>query len=115
TASPPSARSASVIPCSEPRASPSGFSCVTTTKRSCSRSASTTALSSDILCPVLRQIRDELVDQPRHADPSFDRVIVGERQRGRPPKGQLTAELRLQHAVRRLEPGERGAALARAA
>ena len=72
TASLPSCRSASVIASSEPSASPSGFSCETTTKRSCSRSASATACRSRRVIFV----SGELVDQAGHAHAALDRRIV---------------------------------------
>src|SRR5579871_1579731 len=111
----PSARRPSVVASREPSASPSGFSCVTTTKRSCDRSASATPVTSSILCPILRELRGELVDQLGHADAPLDRVIVSERQHGRPPERELAVDLRLEHSPRRLEPLERLAPLAFAA
>src|SRR5438105_8821900 len=104
TASLPSCSRASFVARSEPRASPSGFSCVVTRKRSCERSASTTAARS---C-----VSGELIDELCHADPSLDRRIVLEGQLRGPLHSQLAPDPRLEHAVRRREAGERGLALA---
>src|SRR5262245_29754351 len=91
--------SASFAASSEPSASPSGFSCVTSRKRWCSRSASATASSS--------LVRDELIDQLRHPHPPLDRRIVLEGQLGGPLQPELPCDPRLEHAVGRLEPGKR--------
>src|SRR5262245_12657800 len=100
TASLPSWSSASLVARSEPSASPSGFSCVVTTKRSWSRIASATAVNS------LAVVWGELIDQFRHANPALDRGIVFEGQLGGPLQAQLAREPRLQHRVRSLKPDE---------
>src|SRR5712692_9245094 len=102
TVSLPSCCSTRCIASSEPSASPSGFSCVVTAKRSCVRSASATACRSLIVC-----VGCELIDQLGHAHAALDRRIVLERQLRSPLQGELAAESRLQQAVRRLEPLER--------
>src|SRR5581483_2996999 len=114
TASLPRAPRLSAVASSEPSASPSGFSWVTTVKRSFPRRAFTTACRSVVFCEavIFGQLRGELLDQRRHADPPLDRLIVGERKRRRPSQGELAVDLRLQDAVRRLEARERLAALA---
>src|SRR6266536_1122847 len=108
----PSCRSASVAASSEPSASPSGFSCVVTRKRSCERSASTTASRSAFWFVV---VCDELIDQLRHANALFDRRIVLERHLRRALQPQLARDPPLQHPVRGLEPDHRLLALARGA
>src|SRR5580765_239805 len=105
----PSRRSANVTASSEPSASPSGFSCVVTRKRSCERSASTTA-SRSAFCVVV--VCDEVIDQLRHANTLFDRGIVLEGQLRRALQPQLGRDSLLQDAVRGVEPGERLRALA---
>src|SRR3712207_2285279 len=105
TASLPSRSSASFVASSEPSASPSGFSCVVTRKRSCARSASTTARRSSAV------VWSELIDQSGHADPALDRRIVLERQLRGPFHSQLPAEPRLEDAVRGSEPVETRLAL----
>src|SRR3954470_11767746 len=93
-------RSASVVASSEPSASPSGFSCVTTRNLSCSRSASTIALRSVIF-------GGQLVDQLAHPHAPLDRRIVFEGQLRRPLHSELSREARLQHAVCGLEAAHR--------
>ena len=90
---------------SEPRASPSGASCEVTTKRSLSRRAAATACMSAGFDIGVR--RSELVDQLREPDAPLDRGIVFEREDRRPPRAELARDLRLQDAVRRLQPVER--------
>src|SRR6202795_5315720 len=82
---------------SEPRASPSGFSCVVRTKRSFSRIAFATAAKS------LAVVWGELIDQLCHADPTFDRRIVLEGQLGSAFHAQLARKLGLQQGVGCLE------------
>src|SRR5215469_9392599 len=96
-------RSASVAARSDPSASPSGFSWVTTRKRSCSRSASAIAFSS-VVCVIV--VRRELVDQLGHTHAALDRRIVLEGQLGGSLDSQPVREPRLQDAVRGLEPEE---------
>src|SRR5689334_2643663 len=102
TLSLPSWSRASLVASSEPSASPSGFSWVTSKKRSCERSASATACRS-----LVWVVWGELIDQLGHADPALDGRIVFEGQLWGPLHSELTRESRLQHAVRRLEPRER--------
>src|SRR5215475_6252886 len=107
TTSFPSARRPRAAPSIEPRASPSGFSCVTTRKRSCPARASTTASKSVVnvagsFCVwVIRGVvfRGELVDQLRHVHAALDRRIVFEDEDRRPLHSQLPGEARLQNAV----------------
>src|SRR4249919_2612492 len=93
--------SASFIASREPSASPSGFSWVTSRKRSCERRASATAPRSFVV------FRGELIDQLRHPNPTLDRRIVFEGQLGSPLHSQLASEPCLQDAVCGGEPGER--------
>src|SRR5690242_9668252 len=109
TASLPSCPSATVAARSEPSASPSGFSCVTTRKRSCCRRASPIAFSS-VVCVIV--VRRELVDQASHAHAALDRGIVLEGQLRGPLQPQLTREPRLEKAVSRLETEQARALLA---
>src|SRR5262245_64366134 len=102
----PSWSSASFAPRSEPRASPSGFSWVVRTKRSCSRIASATAVRS------LAVVWGELINQLGHTDPALDRRIVLERQLRSSLHTQLACELSLQDRVRSLQRRERLCALA---
>src|SRR5918998_1885713 len=115
----PSCRSASCVAASDPRASPSGFSCVVTRKRSRSRTTSAIALRSASVvvwcCCVIRGMgvggRRELVDQLRHAYALLDRGIVFERKQRSPLEMQLTRHPRLQHAVSSRQPGQAALAL----
>src|SRR6266576_6967174 len=100
TVSLPSCTSARFAASSEPRASPSGFSCVVRTKRSFSRIASATAVRS------LAVVWGELIDQLCHADPTFDRRIVLERQLRGSFQAQLAPKLRLEQRTCRLQAGE---------
>src|SRR6478672_12426032 len=102
TLSLPSWSRASFIASNEPSASPSGFSWVTSRKRSFERIASATACRSLVVC-----IWGELIDQLGHPDPALDRRIVFERQLGGPLHSQLSRHASLQDAVCRGEPGER--------
>src|SRR5712691_9380237 len=79
---------------SEPRASPSGFSCVVRTNRSCSRIAPATAVRS------LAVVWGELIDQLCHADPTFDRRIVLEGQLWSSFHAQLAPQLGLEQRAR---------------
>src|SRR5215471_9755109 len=109
TASFPSCLSARVAARSEPSASPSGFSCVTTRKRSCRRNASAIAFRS-VVCVIV--VRRELVDQAGHAHAALDRRIVLEGQLGGPLQPELARNPRLEDAVRRLETEETRSLLA---
>src|SRR4051812_4277236 len=118
TTSLPSPRSARVSPSIEPRASPSGFSCVTTSRRSARVSAATTASRSFIVVISLflvREVARELVDERRHPHSALDRVIVFEGQRRGPAEAELLVDPRLQEPVRRPQAIERGAPLLLAA
>src|SRR5205809_3750768 len=101
TLSLPSSSNASFAARSEPSASPSGFSCVVSVKRSWPRIASTTAARS------LAVVWGELIDQLGHSDPSLNRWIVFEGQLRRSLHPQLAGDSRLQHRVRGLESLER--------
>src|SRR4029077_9203586 len=102
TLSLPSWSRASLVASSEPRASPSGFSWVTSRKRSFERIASATACRSLVIC-----VWGELIDQLGHADPALDRRIVFEGQLGGSFHSQLARHAGLQDAVRRGEAVER--------
>src|SRR6476646_8706321 len=97
TVSLPSCSRARIAASSEPSASPSGFSCVVRTKRSCSRIAFATAARS------LAVVWGELIDQLCHADPTFDRRIVLEGQWGSAFHAQFARELGLQQRMGGLE------------
>src|SRR6266516_3150830 len=96
TLSLPSWSSASFSARMEPSASPSGFSCVTSKKRSPERIASATAATSLV-------VWGELIDQLRHADPALDGRIVFERELRRPFEPKLAGDAALENAVRRLQ------------
>src|SRR5262245_35485093 len=99
TASLPSWSSASLVASIDPRASPSGASCVETTNRSCGLIASAAAAGSVVDW-------GDIVDEPRHANPALDRRIVLEGQARSPFEAELVVEARLQIAVCGLEPFE---------
>src|SRR5687767_121181 len=101
TASLPSCSSASPDASSEPRASPSGFSCVVSRKRSCVRIASATAERS------LGVVWGELIDELRHAHAALDGGIVFEGQLRGPLHSQLPCDPPLEDAVRCLESFDR--------
>src|SRR5690349_9160785 len=103
TASLPRCRNASVAARSDPRASPSGFSWVTTRKRSCSRNASAIAFSS-VVCVIV--VRRELVDQLGHTHAALDRRIVLEGQLGSVFQPELAGEPCLEDAVGCVEADE---------
>src|SRR4051794_14326429 len=100
----PSASSASFAAKIEPKASPSGFSWVTSRKRSCARIASATAASS--------LLTGEIVHQLAHADALLHGSIVFEGQLRGPPEPELAREPRLEDAVGGGQALERGDALA---
>src|SRR5512132_495018 len=85
----------------EPRALPSGFSCVMRRKRSFARSASATAVRSLVV------VWGELIDQVRHPDAALDGVIVLKRQLRSPFHSELACDPALEHAVSGPEPRER--------
>src|SRR5918995_6093481 len=95
----PSCRSARSIASIEPSASPSGFSCVVTRKRSPPRITSAACASSVSIVVVW----GEFIDQQGHSDPPLDRRIVFEGQLRRPLHPEFLCELRLQDSVCRLE------------
>src|SRR5262249_56528148 len=103
TTSLPRLRSPSVAASIDPSASPSGFSWVTTRKRSLLRSASRTAAKSVMVVV----IGCHLVDQPAHPDAPLDRGIVFEGQVRRSLQAELAGDPRLDDRMGRLEPGER--------
>src|SRR5262249_27184153 len=92
-------------PSIDPSASPSGFSCVTTMKRSCDRSASTTSWSSRSV--ISGQVVYEVVDQLRHANPALDRRIVFERELRRSLQRELARDTRLDVTLRARKPFHR--------
>src|SRR5206468_6524523 len=93
----PSWSNATFAASSDPSASPSGFSCVVSVKRSWPRIASATATRS------LAVVWGELIDQLRHADPPFHRRIVLERELRSSLQPKLAREARLQDGVSRLQ------------
>src|SRR4051812_28564109 len=95
TLSLPSCARACCMPRIEPSASPSGFSCVTSRKRSFARIASATAPSS--------LVWGELIDQLRHPNPPFHGRIVFEGQLRGPLQPELPADPALEDAVGRAE------------
>src|SRR6266487_1838283 len=99
TTSLPSCSSASFVAKSDPRASPSGFSWVTSRKRSYSRSASATAFRSFV-------VGVELIDQLCHSHTALDGWIVFELELGRPLHADSFGHPRLEHAVGRGEADE---------
>src|SRR5215207_1764174 len=99
-ASLPSWSSASFSASIDPRASPSGFSCVVTRKRSPLRIASAACASSVAIVVVW----GEFIEQLGQADPPLDRRIVFEGQLRRPLHPELLREFRLQDSVGGLEP-----------
>src|SRR6476469_8373437 len=101
TVSLPSCSRARFAASSDPRASPSGFSCVVRTKRSCSRVAFATAAKS------LTVVWGELIDQLCHSDPTFDRGIVLEGQLRGSFHAELTRKLGLQQRMGGLESVDR--------
>src|SRR4030095_1974108 len=105
TESLPSSSSTSFAARIDPRASPSGFSCVMRRKRSFVRSASATAVRSLVV------VWGELIDQVRHADAALDGVIVLKRQLRSPFHSELACDPPLEHTVRGLQPRERLLAL----
>src|SRR5436853_2463769 len=108
SASLPSCLKPSDIASSEPSASPSGFSWVTTRKRSRSRNAATTACRSLDVCVILWC---ELVDQPAHSHAVLDGRIVLEGQLWGSFHAQLAREARLQQAVSGVEAAHRRGSL----
>src|SRR4051812_16215349 len=92
----------SSVASSEPSASPSGFSWVVTTKRSCDRSAFATSVSS-----VVSFTGRKLVDQARGPHAVLDGRIVLEGQLRGPLEAQLPADPRLKDAVCGLKALER--------
>src|SRR5918999_346187 len=94
--------SASDIASMEPSASPSGFSCVVTRKRSPARIASAARARSVAIVVVW----GELIDQLGHAHAALDRRIVFEGQLRRPLHPQLARDARLEKPVRRLESAQ---------
>src|SRR5438477_1792404 len=100
TASLPSCRSASAIASREPSESPSGFSWLTTRKRSFARSASTVARMSLV-------VWGELIDEMCHAHAALDGGIVLERQLRGPLHPQLACKPALEQPVGRGEPLQR--------
>src|SRR5438477_11411540 len=99
TLSLPSWSSASFSARMEPSASPSGFSWVTSKKRSRERIASATAATSLV-------VWGELINQLRHADPALDGRIVFERELRCPLQPQFAGQPALQDTVRRLQAGQ---------
>src|SRR5579864_5765941 len=108
TASLPSWRRARAVASSDPSESPSGFSWLTTRKRSFARRASATALRSLVGW-------GELIDEVGHAHAALDRGIVLERQLRSPLHPELAREAALQQPVRRGEALERRLPLPRRA
>src|ERR1051325_6119189 len=106
SASLPSESSPSFAASSEPSASPSGFSWVTSRKRSWERRVSATAFRSSLISALVVSGR-ELIDQLGHADPALDRRIVFEGQLGSPLQPELPGDASLQDTVRSGQAGKR--------
>src|SRR5215211_632569 len=102
SASLPSSRSASVSATSDPSASPSGFSWVVRSSRSCPARASATALRS--VC--FSGVWSELIDEPGEPNPLLDRLIVLKAKLRGSLQPELPVQLRLEERVARLETGE---------
>src|SRR5258708_34951849 len=100
TASLPSWGRASVVASSEPSESPSGFSWLTTTKRSFARTASATARRSLV-------VWGELIDEVGHAHTPLDGRIVLEGQLARSLHPQFAREPALKKTVRGAQSLER--------
>src|SRR5262249_17441464 len=101
--------SARCIASNDPSASPSGFSCEVTVKRSWPRRAASTCSISiaALILRVVARFGGELVDQLVHAHPPLDRVIVRERELRSPAEMKLARDAALQDASRPRERGER--------
>src|SRR5919199_4269254 len=102
----PSVSSASFVASSDPSASPSGFSCVVSRKRSPSRNAAAAAARSSLVV-----VWGDLIDQLRHAGGALDRRIVLEGQLRSPLHSELARESSLEVRMRGLQAGERPRAL----
>src|SRR5262249_52192424 len=115
TLSLPSRSSPSFMPRIEPSASPSGFSWVTSRKRSWARIASATAARSVVvgvlLVVGLGGFGGEVVDQLAHPYAPLDRRIVFEGELRGPLQLQLVRDRRLQDSVGGREALERRVAL----
>src|SRR5262249_5852334 len=113
----PSARSPRDIASIEPRASPSGFSCATTRKRSFEESAESTPSRSVCLacsfvsCVIRNAPRRHFIDELRHADAALHGWIVFKGEVRSPLQPELARDPRLQVTVSRIEAFERGALL----
>src|SRR6187397_880403 len=101
TTSLPRASRASFTARSEPRASPSGFSCVVTRNRSCERIASATPSSSAWV------VWGVLIEELRYPDAVVDGAIVFEGELGSALHPQLICDPCLEDAVSRGEAVER--------
>src|SRR5262245_2868934 len=117
SASLPSSRRPSAIASIEPSASPSGFSCATTRKRSFEVSAaSTPSRSVDafsfVSCVIRSAPRRYLVNELRHADAAFHGRIVFKREVWSPLEPELTSDTALQVGMGGFEPLERRLLLA---
>src|SRR5690349_10472750 len=107
---------ASSRPCtatSDPIASPSGCSCVTTTSLSASRSSARTWSRSARLPLVIisTPVAGLIVDQARDPHAAIHRFVVFEGQGGRVLEGQLGCDPALQKPMRRSQALEAGLAL----
>src|SRR6476646_6655842 len=118
TLSLPRRSSPSLAPRIDPSASPSGFSCVTSRKRSWLRIASATAARSAVggVLIVVGVVGpgSEVVDQLRHPHPLLDGRIVFEGELRSPLELELVRDLGLEDAARRRQAAERRVALPRA-
>src|SRR5215218_91804 len=100
TESLPRMRRTPCIAMSEPSASPSGFSWVTSTKRSAERSASST-------CSRVEEKVSVVIEQLFHPHRAVGRVVVVELERRCALHPQLRAHAALEHAARRLQALQR--------
>src|SRR5437588_7458376 len=105
----PSAWSTIVMATSEPRASPSGFSCVTAISFSAERSSSSTCSRVERR-PFSGIGLRRGVQQRRDAHASVDRLVVLKRQGGRALERQLGRDPALEEAVSRAQPVQGGRA-----
>src|SRR5438105_4852831 len=101
----PMASRISCIATSDPSASPSGFSCVTTISF-CAERSSSRAWSRAERFP-FSGITDLPVDQPRDAVRPLDRLVVLEHQRRRALEGQLGGDHALEETMGGTQPLER--------
>src|SRR3954451_3357204 len=109
TLSLPSAVSTLCMPTSEPSASPSGFSWVTSTKRCAERISARTCSREEV--PPFSLIAGHLAQDLLDARGALGGVVIDELEGGRALHPQLAAHARLQDPVGGLQPRQRRLAL----